>query len=186
MADYKNIIPFILEAEGGLSKSKADTASNDPVPDGSGHHTNKGITWTTFKNSAPKCGFIASPELFYSMPDYVWEMIFKKRYWDKIMGDQLKFQSIADTWVDWAWGSGPGTAIYKMQEFLSIPADHIMGPMTLLAVNGREDEKIFNDEFSAYKLKWYLSLPHQDANYKGWEARLTKLHGLTDSGIQNA
>src|ERR1700690_3252638 len=103
MADYTKIIPLILEVEGGLSKSKADAASADPVPDGSGYHTNKGITWTTFKQAAPACGFIASPELFYSMPEYVWNAIFKNLYWDKISGDKINSQAIADTLVDWAW-----------------------------------------------------------------------------------
>ena len=46
MADYRLIIPFIKSKEGGLSKETSDTASADKVPDGSGYHTNKGITWT--------------------------------------------------------------------------------------------------------------------------------------------
>lgn len=186
MANYKNIIPLILKVEGGLSKSTADAASKNPVPDGSGYHTNKGITWTTFTTAAPKCGFLASAELFYSMPDYVWDSIFKLLYWDEIWGDKINSQALADTLVDWAWASGPREAILKIQEFLEISADGIIGPNTIAAINEATTgkEKAFNDDFSAYKLNWYLSLPNQEANYEGWKNRLAQIQAFTDSEIQ--
>ena len=38
-------LDYILKWEGGLSKHPRDSAARHPVPDGSGHHTNKGITF---------------------------------------------------------------------------------------------------------------------------------------------
>ncbi len=187
MADYTKIIPLILQVEGGLSKSKADAASANPVPDGSDYHTNKGITWTTFNSCAAKCGFLATPELFYQMPSYVWNAIFKQMYWDVIMGDKINSQAVADSLVDWAWTSGPHTAVRKIQEFVKVQDDGVMGFITLKAINdetaNKLEEKAFNDSFSDYKLKWYLSLPHQEANYQGWQNRLTQIHNFTNSEI---
>lgn len=187
MADHTKIIPLILAVEGGLSKSLKDAAHVDPLPDGSGYHTNKGITWTTFKTAAPLCGFVAEPSLFYSMPEYVWGSIFKLLYWDKIQGDRINSQAIAETLVDWCWASGPHTATKKMQEFLKVPDDGIMGPATLSAINGRSqtNERQFNDDFSAYKMAWYLSLPNQESNYQGWSNRLNLIHAFTNSEILN-
>lgn len=186
MANYKNIIPLIREVEGGLSKSKADTASNHPVPDGSGYHTNKGITWQTFQSVAPKCGYLPGVSLFYSMPDYVWEAIFKNIFWDGVKGDLIESQAIADTLTDWAWASGPGTACKKMQQFLKVNADGVFGPISLKAINDRArvSERLFNNEFSDYKLNWYLTLPNQEANYTGWKNRLTRIHEFTNSQIK--
>lgn len=187
MADYRNIIAFIKEKEGGLSHNQNDSARFDPVPDGTGTHTNKGITWKTFKAMAFLAQYEPTSELFYKMPDDIWGKIFKIGYWDKIWGDKIISQSIANTWVDWAWGSGPGTAVYKMQQFLGSVADHRMGPNTLDAVNtySSKDDREFNKRFSDYKLAWYLSLPNQEANYAGWKNRLTSLYAVTDKQTLN-
>lgn len=192
MANYTNIIPFILKAEGGLSKNKADSASSDPVPDGTGNHTNKGITWAVFKTFMPTLGIANVQDAikrFYDMSQSDWGTIFKKGYWDFIKGDQINSQGAADTLVDWAWGAGPGTAVKKLQQFLNtwLPAhgapkpalavDGGMGNATLSALNSatRINEKQFVADFSDYKKAWYLSLPNQSANYKGWASRLDNL-----------
>jgi hypothetical protein len=41
-------LDYILKWEGGLSKHPRDSAARHPLPDGSGYHTNKGITWRVF------------------------------------------------------------------------------------------------------------------------------------------
>lgn len=187
MADYKNIISFIKEKEGGLSHNQNDSAKADPVPDGTGVHTNKGVTWSTFKAMAFTLQYEPTIDLFYQMPDAIWGKIFKSGYWDKIWGDEIESQAIANTLVDWAWGSGPRTATRKMQQFLGIPADYKMGPITMQAINLRsqQDDRTFNKDFSIYKLKWYLSLPNQEANYAGWQSRLGDLFLLTDRQTLN-
>jgi len=187
MADYKNIVPFILKWEGGLSHSQYDSAKNDPVPDGTGVHTNKGVTWGTFKTLAFIAGYEPTIDLFYRMPDDVWGKIFKIGYWDQVFGDQIISQAIANTFVDWAWASGPRTATRKMQMFLAITADSKMGPITLQAINDRsqDNDHDFNANFSAYKLAWYLSLPNQQTNYAGWKNRLTDLFALTNQQTLN-
>jgi hypothetical protein len=67
MANYLLFVPVLKKYEGGLSKAKTDTASKNPVPDGSGYHTNKGITWSTFKAMAQTIDYTATPTLFYQM-----------------------------------------------------------------------------------------------------------------------
>jgi lysozyme family protein len=192
MALYTTIIPFILQQEGGLSKATTDAASADPLPDGSGYHTNKGITWTTFKMYLSALGIsdmTTAIARFYAMSQSDWNYIFKTGYWDKILGDQINSQGAANTLVDWAWGSGPGTAVKKLQQFLNtwLPAhnapspnlttDGGMGNLTLSALNAatRINEAQFISDFSDYKKSWYLSLPGESANYAGWAARLDDL-----------
>lgn len=185
MANYKNIIPFILKWEGGLSKSKLDTASKYPVPDGSGYHTNKGVTWEAWQKFAPALGYTKmsdSLKAFYKMNPNDWGVIFKSGYWDAIKGDEIRSQGLADMLVDWAWASGPNTAIKKLQDFAKIPVSYKMDARTLDTINNLSNPTQFLSDFADYKKKWMLSLPNQQANYKGWENRQNDLKKFVLAG----
>lgn len=185
MADYKQMVSWIKKWEGGLSKATTDSASKDPVPDGSGYHTNKGVTWTTFKSLASKLGYDATPALFYKMPDDIWGKIFKIGYWDPIAGDNIKSQAIAETMADWAWGAGPGTAVKNLKKYLGVTQTTTMDSATLALVNSK-DEQSFLKGLSDYKKNWYLTLPNQQANYAGWANRLNDLYKVTLGKIGTA
>lgn len=178
MADYKQITSFIRKWEGGLSKSKTDTASSYPVPDGSGNHTNKGITWKTFESLAPKLGYKATPQLFYAMPDDIWGKIFKQGYWDVIRGDEIKSQAIAETLIDFAWNAGPGRAVQQLQKYLGLPVTFRMDNVTLLRINNA-NEQALHEGFSERKKAWYKGLKNQQANQAGWKKRLDDLYTVT-------
>lgn len=112
--DRKKMIPdflkYILKKEGGLSRDQKDTAAADPVPvpfkGVTGWHTNKGVTWTTFKNYAKKAGISPAPaDVFFKMPYNVWKEIFFDLYFkqaEKYTTSTL-FQCV---WTWCAWGSG--------------------------------------------------------------------------------
>lgn len=174
MADYNDIVSFIKSWEGGLSKASTDSASSDAVPDGSGYHTNKGVTWTTWKRFASQLGYSAladSIRAFYLMSDRDWGLIFKSGYWDVMKGDQFNFQGLADSLADWCWLAGPVTAIVNLQRFCKVNVSGTVDDATLLFVNSIKDREGFLSSFSDYKKNWFLSLPNQSANYKGWAAR---------------
>ena len=215
MADYRQITGWIKKWEGGLSKSKSDYASKFPVPDGSGYHTNEGVTWKTFETLAPKLSYSATPQLFYAMPDDVWGKIFKYGFWDVTRGDEIKSQAIAETLADWAWASGSGIAILQLQGLLFLQTQlaairaqalaekrslsqllsaqlhkvgvtsYAMDNKTLSTLNSA-DEKTFHETFSYYKQDWYLSLPGQQANYAGWKNRLGDLYNVTQQKLITA
>jgi lysozyme family protein len=181
MANHKAIIPFIKKWEGGLSKAKTDSASKTPVPDGSGYHTNKGVTWKTLDGWKVRLGITnldALIKTFYAMPDAIWEKVYKWGYWDAIRGDEIKSQAAADILVDWAWGAGPGRAIEKLQDFLKLTNTFKMDNATLQALNNATtaNEATFIKDFADFKLKWYTTLPGQEPNYKGWTNRLNDLY----------
>lgn len=140
MADFKLAIPIIKRSEGGLSKNPNDTASKWPVPDGSGFHTNKGITWLSFTFYAKSLGYEPTPKLFYDMPEHIWQGITKKGYWDKIQGDKLHSQAVATIMVDWYFGSG-NWSVKNLQSVLNtkfnykLTIDGDFGLMTLKAAN---------------------------------------------------
>jgi hypothetical protein len=55
---------YIKKWEGGLSKDSRDQAAKDPVPDGSGYHTNIGITWQKAAILQPRSCFIKCQKIF--------------------------------------------------------------------------------------------------------------------------
>ena len=124
MANYKQFIPFIRKWEGGLTGNPSDSASADPSPCGTDdrydapYHTNKGVTWSTFKDNADRLGYVGSCANFLEMPDEIWEKIYKDRFWDKIYGDDIKNQGIANAYASWAWGSGLSGSRSLMRKML--------------------------------------------------------------------
>jgi lysozyme family protein len=113
MANYKNIVPHIKRAEGGISSIPQDSASKNPSPCGNKNgypiHTNKGIIWATFKGLASKGGYDATCDNFLKMPDSIWLKVYKVGFWDEVQGDRIKNQAIANTFVEMVWGSGLGS-----------------------------------------------------------------------------
>ena len=130
-------LDYILRWEGGLSKHPNDSASSDCVPDGSGVHTNKGVTFRSFKAQ-----FGDSPEAikrFYEMSKEDWMQIYRL-YWDGIKADDIESDLIAEFWADFAWGSGVYGAAKQLQKFIvsegfSIAVDGKVGKQTLSTLN---------------------------------------------------
>jgi lysozyme family protein len=175
MADWSKAVPYVLKYEGGISKNTNDSASSRPVPDGTGNHTNKGVTWGVFVDNAPKLGYKATPDLFYKMPKDIWEKIFKVLYWDNfIQGDKIKSQAIAILLVDWAYGSG-SWAVKNLQQVLNrsfgfrLTVDGDMGPKTLNATNTVNQEKLL-DLLQAERLDFIkqISVGNNATFYNGW------------------
>lgn len=184
MADITLLVPKIKKFEGGLSKAKTDSASSDPVPDGSGYHTNKGITWKTFKSMANIVGYTATPQLFYAMPDSIWMAILKKGYWDKVQGNLLRSQSIAEMVTDAIW-AGAYNAIYAIKEVqrelnnygYNLSVDGIMGAKTVAAIN---DSLLHGLEKTILTAAYNGRKKHFEmlggANLTGWMNRLNSLY----------
>ena len=137
MANYKHIIPFIKLAEGGLV--------NDPADNGG--ETNKGITYKVW------CSYFGYDvhKKFIEMSDENWGLIFKKLFWDKILGDQINSQRIADVIADWVWGSGCYYPELDIQIILNhlfnqhLSEDGNFGQQSIASLNNADEETLYND-----------------------------------------
>lgn len=175
MADHKYIIPFILKWEGGLSRDVVDTASDYQVPDGSGNHTNKGVTWKVwefiFGNSAE------SVKRFYAMNSSDWGQIFKQLFWDKIGGDKIKSQRIADVLANWVWAAGISAPSIAIQKIVGVTPDGIIGKQTIQAINASNEMDTFT-KLKAENISFFNNLaskPQYKKFKNGWANRLTDL-----------
>lgn len=185
VADFRQIIPFIKEKEGGLTGRPSDSASSDPAPCGydakydAPYHTNRGITWTTFKDNADRLGYAPSCNNFLQMPDSIWEKIYKERFWDIIKADDINNQGIANAYVFWAWQSGRGGARSLMRKMLSeqygvAPSEMDSNAKIVEQLNRqiKRDKKRLFDNMVSYREQFYYDIaPPGSSNHsslRGW------------------
>lgn len=165
-----------MKWEGGLSKDQRDTAAANPVPDGSGYHTNKGITWATWQGVFGISG--DSINRFYKMAQKDWTAIFLPLFWKKMQADKINSQKVADILVNWAWAAGPTVPAKATQQILGLSQDGIIGPITLTAINrAPENELIAKLQQANYQFFHELgSRPQYQPFLQGWINRLNDLY----------
>jgi hypothetical protein len=172
MAEAKVLIPFVLQWEGGFADHPKDK----------GGATNKGVTLSTFRRFFGKD---ATVDQLKAISDEQWEMIFRNGFWDKFEADKIANQSVANVCVDWAWCSGPTTAIRQVQGILDVKADGVVGNITLGAINNAEPEKLF-DKIKSARLAFVESLVKRDASQKvflkGWIRRIDAIEYRREKG----
>ena len=192
MADYKNLVPFILKSEGGLSSAQTDNARLNPSPCGNGkngkpYHTNEGVTWSAFKSLSKTAGYESNCSNFLSMPEDIWGKIYKIGFWDKIEGDRIKNQSVANIFAEISWMSGMGDFDGKkgLKPFLrtffkrNYNVDFTDFSKIVDFVNDLDDKgqtpKLFKG-ITSFRQDKFISM-NQPANLKGW---LNRLYGFID------
>ena len=132
MARFDIYIPYLTNFEGGYV--------NDPLDRGG--ETNMGITLNTYKGYCKLVGKPYSYEEFRNMDISLRNEIIKKVFWDNCKADEIVNQSVAMAIVDWSINSG-GVAIKEVQKLLKLHIDGIVGKMTLAAINGADQERLF-------------------------------------------
>jgi lysozyme family protein len=193
MAVYTKIVSFIKSKEGGLSSATTDTASNNPSNCGNGsngkpYHTNKGITWSTFKGLSSKLGYSATCDNFLKMPDSIWGKIYKDGYWNPMQGDRIQNQAIANSFVEMAWGSGVGSntstrgAIAYLKNFFKSKYNKSFDTITQIVDyvneldNSGQTPQLFEKLYD-FRKSLYTSF-NQPSNLKGWINRLDAFYLL--------
>lgn len=114
MADFKQAIGKILKSEGDYV--------NDP--DDRGGETKFGISKRSYPNENIK-----------ALTRERAEAIYKRDFWDKIGGDHLKNQQIADLLVDSAVNEGVVPAIKRAQKIVNIQPTGKITPELISKLN---------------------------------------------------
>ena len=153
MADFNTAIIKTLVHEGG------DTFTND----------------TTDRGGATKYGISekAYPDLdIRNLTEDEAKAIYKQNYWDRVRGDDIQSQMIAETIFDVCVNMGVVGGSKLAQKTLKIePADGIIGPQSLAVINAA-DEDLFVAKFALAKIQRYTEICRADESQKkyllGW------------------
>ena len=184
-------LDYILKWEGGLSKHQRDSAARHPLPDGSGYHTNKGITWRVFRSLYGNSEEAVAR--FYKMTHEDFRGIYKL-YWNGVKADSVNSQVIAEYMADFAWGSGVAGASRQIQKWLNtqgyqVGVDGKIGNQTLTAINNLikdKGEKIAFESLDAHRRHFLSRLRDFDVFGRGWYNRLNDFVAYAYSVINEA
>lgn len=147
------------------------------VPGDSGGPTLGGVTIGTFRQYHKNPNLTA--EDLKKMPETECIAICKTFFWDKIMGDKINSQGVAESICDLMWMSGLGN-IKHIQEIVGVDADGDFGPHTLGAINGYSDgdealfEAIQQERLSLIE-KIIANRPTNEKFHHGWDNRINAL-----------
>ena len=143
MANYNDAIVKTLAREGG---SRFTDVANDK-----GGATKYGISQAAYPH-----------EDIRNLTEQRAREIYKRDYWDRLRGDDIRSQAIAENIFDTAVNMGARTASRLLQITLNItPADGIVGSATLAVIN-QQDEETFLAHFTLAKIARYAKICMND------------------------
>lgn len=155
MADFKKAFDITMKAEGGYVHD----------PDDPGGETYKGVArsrnpkwkgWINIDLLKNKSNF---PQNLLQDEDLQEKIsrLYEANYWDKVQGDDIEDQDIADSIFDFAVNAGPRTSSKLTQIAVQSEPDGIIGPKTIEKINA-SDKKTFLAVFALAKISRYVSI----------------------------
>lgn len=140
MANFDAFFPTLLKHEGGFV--------NDPADPGGA--TNKGVTMGTFQSCAKRyLGLEPTLDNLKALTDEQAGKIYKPLYWDKIHGDEIALQELANIVFDFQVNAGANAArlLQKVLNGLGarppIAMDGDIGPGTMVALRGMDQVAVY-------------------------------------------
>jgi len=172
MANFQVFIPLVLDVEKGYQNQVSD--SGNYRSDGVRVGTNRGISAKVYEAWIGRLPSIADMK---AISVETAKNIYKSWYWDKLKGDAIADQNVANIIIDMAVNSGAFAAGKLLQRTLNeyfqktLTVDGVVGNQTIAAVNSVNGQALF-DKIKIERKAFYLDL-NDYTNINGWLDRLT-------------
>ena len=161
MADFNPAFERMIADEGGFQLTN--------IPGDRGGMTYAGIA----RNANPQWAgwnLVDRQEMGGQLTSMVREF-YRTNYWDRIRGDELRSQEIAETIFNFGVNTGVGTAIKLAQVIVKAVPDGGIGPKTLAAVRAFSPKHLIED-YSKRRLSFMMDIPSWPVYGKGWARRV--------------
>ncbi len=175
MAVFNSFVPTLSVNEGGYQNIPEDKGN---------YNSNNELVGTNHGISAPVLErYLGYPPSVYDMKYLSYETalnIFKSQFWDKMNGDLIQNQAVAETVIDHGINSSPYRATIILQEVLNVyfnknlVVDGIFGQNTLNAVNSVNATELFI-KYSKARENYYRSLSQFSIFGNSWLNRITTI-----------
>jgi hypothetical protein len=159
-SNWEDCFRMVLKHEGGFVNHPRDP----------GGMTNLGVTKRAWEEYT---GQHADEAEMRSLTPEIVQPFYKARYWDKIRGDELPF-GVDYAAYDLAVNSGPARAAKYLQQIVGVPADGVIGPKTLAAINEAPADEVI-DALCGMRMDFLKALPTFDTFGKGWTRRVAEV-----------
>jgi lysozyme family protein len=178
MASFDSFFPTLLKHEGGFV--------NDPVDPGGA--TNKGITLETFQSCARQyLGIEPTLDNLKALTDAQAGKIYKPLYWDKVRGDEIGSQALANIVFDFQVNAG-GNASKLLQKVLNdmgakpaLLVDGDIGPTTMAVLKNMDGAEVYR-RYKQGRIDYYQDLvakrPALGKFLNGWLSRVNSFPNL--------
>lgn len=172
MADFTQAFQLTIAHEGGYV--------NDP--DDPGGETYKGVArkihskwdgWQTIDMLKRQTGFPGNldkdPELQEAIADF-----YRVNFWDRVKGDNITDQKVAESIFDFAVNAGVGTSASLAQMVVETKADGVIGQESIAKINAFDTDH-FLAAFTVAKIARYVNIvkkrPTSRKYFYGWVLR---------------
>lgn len=172
MADFNPAFAATMKVEGGYV--------NDPQDPGG--ETYKGVArkfnskwegWIIIDMAKQAGNFPANLDSNVSLQEKI-KTFYEINYWDKVRGDDITNQDIAESIFDFAVNAGTIASSKLAQITVKAEPDGVIGPVTLQKINA-EEPRVFLALFALSKIARYVSIceKRQDSKkfFYGWVKR---------------
>lgn len=126
---FEEALQDVLKVEGGYVDNPMDH----------GGPTNFGITIGTLSDFL---GHSVIKEEVQNLDMDTVRKIYKQNYWDRLSLDQVVYKDVAAFLFDQAVNRGTRKVSEQIQHLVGVPADGIIGPQTIHAINLQEPRKL--------------------------------------------
>lgn len=178
MASFDVFFPTLLGFEGGFV--------NDPADPGGA--TNKGITLRTFGTCANQLlGIQPTLENLKALTNEQAGRIYKALYWDKVKGDEIDQQELANIVFDFYVNAGANatkllqTVLNALGANPSLTVDGLIGPGTVQALQGADQKEVYR-RYKQGRIDYYQGLaakqPSLEKFLRGWLNRVNAFPDL--------
>lgn len=172
MAEFTQAFQLMIAHEGGYV--------NDP--DDPGGETYKGVArkihskwdgWTKVDMLKRQAGFPGNLDKDTELQQDV-EDFYRINFWNKIKGDDITDQEVANSIFDFGVNAGTGTSASLAQMVIGAKADGVIGPVSIDMLNKFNPEH-FLASFTVAKIARYISIikkrPTSRKYFYGWVCR---------------
>ncbi len=198
MADFAKAINIILAHEGGYQNNKYDKGNyvcaitGSWVQGGYPYHCHQSqplLIGTKFGIAAPvlakALNRVPSVLEMKNLTRASAQAVYKSQFWDRIKGDFISNQEVANIFFDGAVNHGVSRGTKMMQEALKVNQDGIVGAQTLNAINTVDPAFIYND-YKRIRWNFYHEIvqnrPDQNVFLKGWLKRIESFTAFSNQG----